>query len=274
MSGVIDTLTGASGRDASRASIEAAKIQAAGQTEALDYFKETEALPQQYRQEGLTTLAGVYGLPGGDPAMQQQLIDQAMASPLYTEMMAGIPAGEEAILRNASATGGLRSGTASENLAKFTTDTRNRALTQTYDRQLSGIAGLANLPSASGQISQMIAAPSATTAQGMIAGAQAIQSGNQALTQGLLGLGGAAIGAPPGTFSDIRLKENIEYLGEKNGHSWFAWDWKENDLGIEGSSEGVMAHLVYDTNPEAVSTENGFILVNYEALGFDIRGAA
>ena len=266
MSGVWDVITGESGEQAAETSLEAAQLAAAGQQAALEYMQETEALPQQFREEALTSLAGVFGLPGGE-GTQQQFIEQAMASPIYQEMMAGIPAGEEAIMRHASATGGLRSGTTSENLARLTTETRGRALSQAYGQQLAGIQGIAGMPSSTQQIAQMMSAPSQTIAQGMVAGAQAEQAGAQALTSGLLAGAGAYL-------SDIRLKENIVYLGERNGHSWFQWDWKENDLGVEGSSEGVMAHLVYETNPEVISSDHGYILVDYDALGFEYKEVA
>jgi len=272
MSGVADVLTGKSGEQAAETSLEAAQLAAAGQTEALEYLKETEALPQQFREEALTGLAGIYGLEGGTGS-QQAMIDRAMASPLYQQIMSGIPAGEEAILRGASATGGLRSGTASENLARLTTEPQNRALPQSYGQQLQGLTGLAGMPSQAGTIAQMTAAPSSTIASGMVAGAQAEQQAAQGLFGGLMGLGGAALMAPTGTFSDIRLKDNIEYLGEVNGHAWFSWDWKENDLGLKGSSQGVMAHAVYEYMPEAISTKDGYIAVNYESLGLTQEAA-
>lgn len=267
MSGVIDVITGQSGRDAASASIAGSELAAQGQTDVLNYIQETEALPQQYRQDAMSSLAGLYGLEGGE-GNQQQFIDQAMNSPLYQQMVGNIGAGEEAIARTASATGGFRSGGFQENLADYTTSATNEALTTSYNQQLQGITGLANMPSATPMIAQAMGAPSQTLAQGQIGAAQAIQQQNQSQTEMLAGLGGAYM------MSDIRLKDNIEYIGEKNGHSWFAWDWKENDLGITGSSEGVMAHLIFETNPEAVSTDQGFILVDYDKLGFDIKAVA
>ena len=77
---------GGGGDDASDSAKDAAQIQADYQREALDYLKETEALPQQFRESALKYLAGAYGLPGGEGS-QQEIIDQARESPLYGAMM-------------------------------------------------------------------------------------------------------------------------------------------------------------------------------------------
>ena len=93
------------GDDAADAATDAANIQAQAQREALAYLKETEAIPQAFREEGLKRLGGLYGLEGG-VGSQQELIDQAQLSPLYQAIMGTQQAGEDAILRQASATGG------------------------------------------------------------------------------------------------------------------------------------------------------------------------
>ncbi len=269
MSGVWDTITGKSAKKAARASERAAGIAAEGQQEALEYLKQKEALPIQFREAGLRRLAGVYGLPGG-AGTQEQLIEQAMASPLYQQQISGIeasvPQAEEAILRTAAATGGLRSGASVEDMAALAQERqalKNQALTQAYQQQLSGITGFAQMPTNVGQIAQMTAAPAMTEAQGITAGAQARQAANQAMTSNLFMLGGAAL------MSDIRLKDNIKHKGKKKGFDWFEWEWcpEAKELGLEGKGEGVMAHLVNKTNPEAVSIKYGLLCVDYKKLG-------
>ena len=94
------------GKQASRAATSAAGIQAESQRESLDYLKEREALPQQFREGALSQLAGLYGLEGGTGS-QQDFIDQAQQSPIYDAMLRS---GDESALRNRSMTGGLRSG--------------------------------------------------------------------------------------------------------------------------------------------------------------------
>lgn len=73
----------------------------------------------------------------GNPA-QQASIDAIKGSAQYTS---GIQAGEEAILQNASATGGLRGGNTQNSLARFRSD----LLTNTIQSQLQNIGGLTSL---------------------------------------------------------------------------------------------------------------------------------
>ena len=71
-------------------------------------------------------------------------------------------------------------------------------------------------------------------------------------------------------FSDPALKENIKSIGTENGHNIYSWDWnsKALDLGLIGSSRGVMADEVKEKNPEAVVTfDDGFMRVDYDAIG-------
>jgi len=137
-------------------------------------------------------------------------------------------------------------------------------LLSAYNQELSGIQGLANLPSNANAIAQATAAPGMTQAQGMVAGAQAIQQGNQSLTNNLLGLAGMGI-----KYSDIRFKDNINYIGRKGRHKLYRWSWNAlaNKIGLTGTSEGVMAHEVYTYAPEAITTDGGILLVNYTTLG-------
>ena len=263
-SGIIDTITGKSGRQAQGDSIRAAEIAAGGQRESLDYLKEVEALPLELRNKYLPQYADIAS--GGQG--QQDLIDSAKASPLYDAIMGGQQAGEQAILRNASATGGLRSGNASGALTDYGSQLENKALLTSYNQQLSGIQGLANMPLNTNNVANAMAAPARTQAQGIIAGSQARQDANQSLTNNLIGLGGAAFMAPAGTFSDIRLKDNIKYLGIDDGHKVYSWTWKKEakEFGLKGDDTGVMAHEVAEYMPEAISTSGGYILVNYDML--------
>jgi len=269
--GLVDEgdLTGENAANAATAaSTRAAEIRAQGQRESLDYLKEREALPRQFSEGALTQLAGLYGLPGGE-GNQQQFIDSAMQSPLYKQLMGNQAFGEEAILRNASATGGLRSGNTNVDLSEYNTRLANEALTTAYNQQLQGITGLANLPSNANAISQAIAAPSITTSQGIVAGAQAQQQQQQSFMNNLFGLGGAGLVA----MSDIRLKHKIKHVGERNGHAWFEWEWRPEaeKIGLSGKSEGVMAHFVYETDPDAVDVIDGLLCVDYGRLGLTER---
>jgi len=177
------------GSDASDAATEAASISADAQLQALNYLKEIEQIPQQFRSSALQQLGGLYGLEGGTGS-QQQLIDQAQASPLYSAIMSGQQAGEQSILRNAGATGGLRSGNVQSALADYNTQLQNKALLESYNQQLSGLQGLAGLSSNANQIANQISGIGSTLAAGTTASAQAQQASNQQGWGNLFGLAG------------------------------------------------------------------------------------
>ena len=270
MGGVTDAISGSVGGwiggddDVGDASKDASRIQASAQRDALDYLKEREELPQQLREGALTQLAGQYGLEGGE-GDQQALIDRAIESPIYQAIMGGQKAGEESIMRNASMTGGLRSGNVQHNLYDYNTQLQNNAMLTSYNQQLTGLQGMANLPSNANTIAQGTAGIGQTIGQGIIGAEQSSMGAKNQQQADLMQMAGVAAMA----FSDIRLKENIKHLGERNGHKWFSWDWNKiaGNLGLKGGSEGVMAHMVHEYQPDAIGVRDGYITVNYEALG-------
>ena len=81
------------------------------QKQALDYQKKIDAPLIDYRNQGLERLSNYYM---GGPEAQQKFYDNAMASPAYQNYM---QQGEERILRNSAATGGLRGGATNPALA-------------------------------------------------------------------------------------------------------------------------------------------------------------
>ena len=267
--GFIGDLFGGGGDDAAKSSIKASEIAADAQREALDYLKEREAIPQQYREGALNTLGGLYGLEGGT-GNQQELIDRSIQSPLYQQLMGGRQFGEDAILRNAAATGGLRSGNVQGALYDYNTQLQNNALLQSYNQQLMGLQGLANLPSLAPTIANNISGIGQTLGQGQIAAAQAQQAGGQNSMNNLFGLGNLAIQAyGSGMFSDRRLKTNIEKIGEINGHKFYSFSWNKvaEKLGLSGKTYGCMADEVFEKVPDAVLMKDGFMWVNYAMIG-------
>lgn len=254
---------------------EAARIEAASKREALDYMIERERLPRKYSEAALTGIGELYGDSGGEK--QQQLIDKAIQSPLYKAMIGGKEAGEDAILRSAAATGGFRSGDTQSNLYGYNTQLQNKALLESYNQQLSGLHGLAGLPSNANAIAGGISGIGQTLgagvsgagkslAMGQIAGAQAMQQGQQTQDSQLMSLA-SMIGSY--YFSDRRLKKNIEKIGEFGGHNWYKWDWNvvANKMGLNGQSEGVLADEVVETNPDCIGMKDGFMMVDYKKLG-------
>lgn len=250
------------GDDAADAAKGAAKIQADYQRQALDYLKQTEALPQKFREGALTGLGDIYGM--GAPGAQQKFFSGLEQSPLYSAIMSGQGAGEESILRNASATGGLRSGNAQYNLADYNTKLKNEALLTSYNSQVGGLQGLAGIQSMAPQIAGMTAGIGQTLGQGQIAAAQAQQQGNQNMfgnaTQ-LAGLGALI-------FSDIRLKESIVKIGNIGDFNLYSWDWNDTAkaMGFDGSSIGVIAQEVENIRPDLVVEINGYKAVNYGGI--------
>jgi hypothetical protein len=249
---------------------DAAFIQSQSQKEALDYLKQTEKLPQAYREGSLNKLGSDYGFTldaNGNPISDGTTISQrAMASPFYTD---AVKVGEEAVLRNASATGGLRSGNANEALAQA----NQNAFLASYQNQLSGLQGMANLPSNANNIASNISGVGQTQAAGIIGAAN---SANAQQQQNMNNVGTAAnIGLQAwDTFSDIRLKSDIQYVGDVNGHRTYTWRWNElaADLGLSGEDWGVIADEVERINPEAVSIRSGYKVVNYPMIGVEHHG--
>ena len=59
MTGSLRKITGA--QEAKTGAREATRASVAGQEKALEYLKETEELPQQFREEAITEMAGMFG---------------------------------------------------------------------------------------------------------------------------------------------------------------------------------------------------------------------
>ena len=245
-------------KKARAANNRAAQTQIGFQNRALDYQMEQEKLPTQFREGALKKLAGAYGLEGGEGS-QQDLIDQAMDSPLYSQML---QRGEESVLRNASATGGLRSGNVQDNLARSSQD----ALLSTYNSQISGLNRMSGLPSNTNNIANSIRGIGTTEAQREMANQQISQQNSQ---NNMNLVNNAANAYMQYKYSDIRAKDSIRFIGMRNGHKWYSWRWNKlgHRLGLHGKSEGVMAHEVHKTNPEAISSKDGILLVEYNQLG-------
>jgi len=97
--------------------------------------------------------------------------------------------------------------------------------------------------------------------------ANAQNAANNAMTQGLFGLGGAALMA-----SDIRMKENIKHIAWlPNGLPVYTYEYKpeykDHPLAGHGTHTGVMAHEVEAMYPNAVITlDNGYKAVDYGQL--------
>lgn len=121
----------------------AGKIQAraaeAGTAEQRAAREEMRRLLQPYVAAGgpaLEAQMGALGLAG--PEAQQAYVSQQEQSPIFQSLASQ---GENAILQNASATGGLRGGNVQGALAQFRPALLNQFLSQQYDR-LGGMTAL------------------------------------------------------------------------------------------------------------------------------------
>ena len=178
------------GSQAADASRDAADTSAAAQMEELRYLKEINALPQQYKESALTELNSRFNPDTGQYEFpQQQMVDQAQQSPLYAALMGSQQAGEESIMRNAGATGGLRSGNVQANMYDYNTQLQNQSLLTAYDQQvqqydygMQGLQGLAGLPTNEAQIGQTMAGIGDTQAQGILGAGQAQQQAIQGVS--------------------------------------------------------------------------------------------
>lgn len=140
-------------------------------------FDTTRADFAPYLAAGTGALDGLGDLVGinGDPE-QQAALDALKESPFYQSLFRN---GEEAVLQNAAATGGIRGGDTVRGLADFGADT----FMQTIQQQLSSLGGLANMGlGATGSVANFGAQKSDAITQllGQIGGTQA----QGALTRG------------------------------------------------------------------------------------------
>src|SRR5436190_12435694 len=126
--GIIGNMFG--GAQAKKASKKAAKAQIAGMEKGIEeqrrQFDVTSGYFEPYRQQGQQAL-GQYGdlLGTGGGAAQQAAIEQLRQSPFYQSLYRN---GEESVLQNASATGGLRGGNTERSLYELGEDTLARTL--------------------------------------------------------------------------------------------------------------------------------------------------
>lgn len=249
MSFVGDLWDGLTGKTAAETAGKATDASIGFQREALDYLKQSQAPLLAAQQFGLGGLQDYYG------GNQQGLIDQVQSSPFYSSM---INQGEEAVLRGAAATGGLRSGGTNQALAQNS----QNVLQSLVGQQLGGLGQMAGYQPNTGMVANQLNSIGNTSAQGITAIGQAQQQG----LGNILNLGTSVAGMFG--FSDERLKDNVEKVGKVNGHNWYKWTWNEaaKALGLSGVSQGVIAQEVEQAAPHLIGERDGFLTVNYEGI--------
>lgn len=132
---------------ASKAQKKATNTAVAAQTASSDaaiaeqrrQFDATSALFRPYVEAGNGALARQLDLVGQNgPEAQQKAIEALQAGPEYGAL---IRQGEEGILQNAAATGGLRGGNVQASLAKFRPEVLSSLINQQYQR-LGGLTSM------------------------------------------------------------------------------------------------------------------------------------
>ena len=181
VSDFVGDITGAN--DAADAAKDASKIQAdaarMGIEEQRRQFDKLVELMSPYVNAGVGALGGqqdLLGLSGADA--QRKAINALSASPQFQSL---IQQGENAMLQNASATGGLRGGNIQAAMSQF----RPQILSQLIDQQFGRLGGLT-------QVGQAAAAGQA--AAGQASGnniAELLQQMGAANAGGTLAAGGA-----------------------------------------------------------------------------------
>lgn len=210
--GVASALIGGhAAKKAGQAQSDAAQ---AGIDEQKREFDLTQANEMPWITGGKSALGGqldLIGLNGNDK--QQSAINALLGGPEYSSLYRS---GTQAILNNASATGGLRGGNTEHSLANFGSDLLAQLIQQQFSN-LSGISGLGasvagNLGALGAQnansIANLLGQQGAAKAGGIIGGAQGWAGALGGLTgflqtPGLFGGGGGS--APPGGIATAML---------------------------------------------------------------------
>lgn len=237
------------GQQAADASIQGSQLAAQAQMDALEYLKQQDALPTQFRDAALQRYGDLY-LGGNSFAVQQQL----EANPLYQAILGTQQTAEDAVLRNQAATGGFRSGSTQTGLAQTAADIQRQATLAGYQDLTQGLGSLAQLPTNANQIAGLTSGIGQTLAQGQTAAAQAQLQGQQATAGNLLGLGQLGIGAL--AFSDDRLKDNPVVISDTSHPNIkkYRWEWNDTaqELGMTGEDRGYLASEIEKVWPELV----------------------
>lgn len=166
------------------ASRRASRAQSEAQGDSLDYLKEVERLPRALREEALMGLGAEVGYTfdneGNIVSDGTTMQERALASPMYTGAR---EQGAEAIMRRASATGGLRSGNTQDALYRADSALYQNA----YQQQQNLMAGLSGLPSHASDIAGVITGIGQTQAAGIMGAGQAQQAGIQGIGNAISG---------------------------------------------------------------------------------------
>lgn len=200
--GIIGGITGSNKQ--AKGVQQAANTQAAAAERAIAEQRsardEARGLQQPYVDAGAKALAQQMSLIGlSGTASQQDALNVLLTSPEYTT---GIAQGEEAILQNAAATGGLRGGNTQNSLARYRGDLLASTIGNKFNQYgaitsvgQNAAAGTGNVGLAvAGNVGGLLGEQSAALAGGQIA----MANRNAAAFNNVLKTAGTVIGAVKG----------------------------------------------------------------------------
>jgi hypothetical protein len=291
ISGLVGGLTGSSQASAAENAGElsyAASQEAIAQQKAM--FEQIQKNLQPYMQAGNTgtsALMSLLGLGGTDSSGLGSLLTQQFSfDPSNLESTPGyqfnLAQGTKALNNNASAMGLNQSGAQQQALASFASGLADNTYQNQFNNALQSYA--TNYGLASDQASRLsgLASLGQNAAAGVGNAGQSTTNSISSLLQGgasalgSAGIGSANAGAAAGSnlaglgallfggslFSDARLKENVEVVGETaNGNTLYRYNYK----GDPEKHIGVMAQEVEVSNPSAVHEVGGVKVVDYGA---------
>lgn len=202
-------------QSAANAQIQSAQMGIDEQRRQFDLSRADQAPWLQAGQQALGQQGGLLGLNGADA--QQAGIDALRASPGYQSLYRN---GEESVLSNASATGGLRGGNTQHSLYNLGEDTLS-AVIQNQLANLGGISGLGQNSAQNigalgankaNQVSSLFDAQGTAKARGILGGAAA----SQTFANDLFGsVGGLFGGAGNSGFGQGGISNSIANLFKK-----------------------------------------------------------
>ncbi|MEW8288242.1 MAG: tail fiber domain-containing protein [Candidatus Thiodiazotropha endolucinida] len=228
-------------------------------------------------------------------------LNERLAAIMGSDMFGALIEERERAVQNQLARSGMRrSGLALREAADIPTGLALAVEQALYGRQAglmgsgqNAAAGLGALgASNSGNIANLFSQMGQSQSNAILQGQQAnAQRGANLLAGGLAGaniaagLSGATAGTIAGgaglgtlaaslfSFSDERMKKNMQPLGEINGLTLYQWEWKDDYKGMtykgqEGTDMtiGFNAQEVERKYPEYVREINGFKAINYTGL--------
>lgn len=176
---------------------------------------------------------------------------------------------QKRLFSNQAARGKLGSGETAEGLQDALLRTGAGLMQNDRNALLQTINMGQNSAAMSGNASQGAASNMSNllTSNANAQGAAGIASANVGM-QNMTNMAGMGLSAMA-LMSDVRLKENIQYVGEANGFGWYTWDWTEEGAALVNGqpTEGHLAQEIQAERPDAIiEREDGYLMINMGAL--------